>query len=57
MWSSKIFEELMDTAGGDSWTRWKSERVEAGLPIVDEPPESHLLSMPKPVVGAAAVLP
>ncbi|KAH9982046.1 hypothetical protein BGW80DRAFT_1261210 [Lactifluus volemus] len=57
MWSSKIFQELMDTAGGDSWTRWKSERVEAGLPIVDEPPESHLRSTPKPVVGAAAVLP
>ncbi|KAI9510689.1 hypothetical protein F5148DRAFT_1281640 [Russula earlei] len=33
-WSSAIFQELMDTAGGNSWTRWKSERAAAGLPVV-----------------------
>jgi small subunit ribosomal protein S25 len=47
----------MDTAGGNSWTRWKTERAEAGLPIVDDPPSSHDLTPPKPTTGAAAVLP
>ncbi|KAI0307400.1 hypothetical protein B0F90DRAFT_1806929 [Multifurca ochricompacta] len=49
-WSSRIFQELMDVAGGNSWTRWKTERREAGLPAVDGPPEKH-------ATGAAAVLP
>ena len=47
----------MDTAGGNGWTRWKTERAEAGLPVVDEPPESYVFPTPRPVVGAAAVLP
>lgn len=36
-WSSAIFTELMDTAGGSSWERWKRERAAAGLPIIDVP--------------------
>ena len=47
----------MDTAGGNSWTRWKTERAEAGLPIVDGPPRIHDSTPPKPTTGAAAVLP
>jgi len=56
-WSSKIFQEVMDSVGGNSWTRWKAERVEAGLPIVDGPIESHVSPTPRAVTGAAAVLP
>jgi len=56
-WSSAIFQELMDTAGGNSWTRWKTERAEAGLPVVDGPPENYVPPMPRPTTGAAAVLP
>ena len=47
----------MDTAGGNSWTRWTTERVEAGLPIVDGPPKGHDLTAPRPTTGAGAVLP
>jgi len=47
----------MDTSGGNSWTRWKTERVEAGLPIVDGPPEGHASTPPRHTTGAAAVLP
>ncbi|TCD63096.1 hypothetical protein EIP91_006000 [Steccherinum ochraceum] len=36
-WSSTIFEELMDVAGGNPWERWKRERRAAGLPLVDRP--------------------
>jgi len=56
-WSSAIFQELMDTAGGNSWTRWKTERAEAGLPVVDGPPENYVPPTPRPTTGAAAVLP
>ncbi|KAI0271731.1 hypothetical protein BC834DRAFT_860996 [Gloeopeniophorella convolvens] len=56
-WSSKILQELMDTAGGNSWTRWKTERADIGLPVVDEPPESFVAPTPKATTGAAAVLP
>jgi small subunit ribosomal protein S25 len=56
-WSSTIFQELMDTAGGNSWTRWKTERAEAGLPIVDGPSDDHISTPPRPTTGAAAVLP
>lgn len=56
-WSSTIFQELMDTAGGSSWTRWKTERAEAGLPVVDGPPENYVPPAPRPTTGAAAVLP
>jgi len=56
-WSSTIFQELMDTAGGNSWTRWKTERAEAGLPVVDGPPENYVPPAPRPTTGAAAVLP
>ncbi len=55
--SSRIFEELMDTAGGNSWTRWKTERAEAGLPMVDGPSEDHVSTPQRPTIGAAAVLP
>jgi small subunit ribosomal protein S25 len=56
-WSSTIFQELMDTAGGNSWTRWKAERSEAGLPVVDVPLQSPAPPPPRPATGAAAVLP
>lgn len=56
-WSSTIFQELMDTAGGNSWTRWKAERAEAGLPVVDGPPENYVPPALRPTTGAAAVLP
>ncbi|KAI0005293.1 hypothetical protein BJV74DRAFT_875277 [Russula compacta] len=56
-WSSIIFQELMDTAGGNSWTRWKAERAEARLPVVDGPPESYAPPLPRSTTGAAAVLP
>jgi small subunit ribosomal protein S25 len=56
-WSSTIFQELMDTAGGNSWTHWKTERAEAGLPIIDGPSEDHISIPPRPKTGAAAVLP
>jgi len=56
-WSSTIFQEVMDTAGGNSWTRWKAERAEAGLPVVDTPPKNHTPPPPRPTTGAAAVLP
>ena len=36
-WSSTIFQELMDLAGGSPWERWKRERAAAGLPIVEVP--------------------
>ena len=47
----------MDTAGGNSWTRWKTERAEAGLPVVDGPPENYVPPASRPTTGAAAVLP
>lgn len=71
-WSSTIFEELMDIAGGNPWERWKRERTAAGLSFVDKPePRSKLgaaskkraqtLEMAKLLhpekKGAAAVLP
>jgi small subunit ribosomal protein S25 len=56
-WSSTIFQELMDTAGGNSWTRWKTERAEAGLPVVDGPTGNYTPPSPRPKTGAAAVLP
>ena len=56
--STSIFQELMDTAGGPSWDRWKAGRVAAGLPIVSQ----AVVEIPKveperPKTGAAAVLP
>lgn len=63
-WSSNIFKELMEAAGGASWTRWKAEREASGLPIVDEPSKSRPSSPSSPFpflnsakTGAAAVLP
>ncbi|KAH9045816.1 hypothetical protein EDB84DRAFT_1413807 [Lactarius hengduanensis] len=56
-WSSRIFEEIMESAGGNSWTRWKTERIENGLPIVDGPPQDYVPPTPRPATGAAAVLP
>lgn len=65
-WSSAIFQELMDLAGGTPWQRWKKERLAAGLPVVDEPlpkprqPEplqDMFFSPDRPKKGAAAVLP
>lgn len=48
----------MDTAGGNTWTRWKTERVKAGLSIVDHgPSDDHISTRPRPTTGAAAVLP
>ena len=55
-WSSGIFEQVMDSAGGNSWTRWKIERTENGLPIVDGPPQNYTPTL-RPATGAAAVLP
>jgi len=34
-WSTTIFQELMNTAGGAPWTRWKEERQANGLPVVE----------------------
>ncbi|EPQ61398.1 hypothetical protein GLOTRDRAFT_29854 [Gloeophyllum trabeum ATCC 11539] len=34
-WSTSIFEELMNTAGGESWEEWKKERQAKGLPIIE----------------------
>ncbi|PCH33160.1 hypothetical protein WOLCODRAFT_93025 [Wolfiporia cocos MD-104 SS10] len=66
-WSSEILQELMDMAGGPSWQRWKKEREEAGLPILDPPKprepkpqsvEDLLFARPHhQKTGAAAVLP
>jgi len=70
-WSSTIFEEVMDLAGGSPWERWKRERKAAGLPVVDVPEPKVKTASPKadkPKVdysslfntgktGAAAVLP
>ncbi|KAF8266636.1 hypothetical protein EI94DRAFT_1802830 [Lactarius quietus] len=56
-WSSGIFEEVMESAGGNSWTRWKTERMENGLPAVDGPPQNYTPPTPRPETGAAAVLP
>ena len=70
-WSSAIFEELMDIAGGNPWERWKRERTAAGLLFVDKPePRSKFVAPKKQTEslemakllypekkGAAAVLP
>lgn len=56
-WSSGIFEEVMESAGGNSWARWKTERAENGLPIVDGPPQNYAPPTLRPATGAAAVLP
>ncbi|KAH9920338.1 uncharacterized protein B0H18DRAFT_957159 [Fomitopsis serialis] len=66
-WSSSIFQELMDLAGGTPWQRWKKKRTAAGLPIVDPPTpkapkppksiEDILFDPNRPKTGAAAILP
>ncbi|KAI0044059.1 hypothetical protein FA95DRAFT_1608845 [Auriscalpium vulgare] len=53
-WSSKIFQEVMETAGGATWARWKTERAAAGLPIVDEPPVRARPSLSKTSASASA---
>ncbi|KZT68837.1 hypothetical protein DAEQUDRAFT_691975 [Daedalea quercina L-15889] len=68
-WSSAIFQELMDIAGGAPWQRWKKQRTAAGLPIVDAPKpkapkpaqsssiEDIFFNPNRSKTGAAAVLP
>lgn len=57
-WSTSIFRELMDTAGGTSWERWKTDRIAAGLPILEQGVEERLPLEPiRPKTGAGAVLP
>jgi small subunit ribosomal protein S25 len=57
-WSTSILQELMDTAGGTAWERWKAERSAAGLPILGEAPvETPVLEPIRSRTGAAAVLP
>ncbi|KAI0063064.1 hypothetical protein BV25DRAFT_1802657 [Artomyces pyxidatus] len=59
-WSTNIFTELMETAGGPSWARWKAERKAAGLPLVDGSPAPTVFHPAAPdttKTGAAAVLP
>ncbi|OCH94216.1 hypothetical protein OBBRIDRAFT_789552 [Obba rivulosa] len=68
-WSTSIFEQLMELAGGTPWQRWKKERKAAGLPLVNEPtPKPKEEQKPKREVpmsqlwdtskkGAAAILP
>ncbi|TFK47918.1 hypothetical protein OE88DRAFT_1685060 [Heliocybe sulcata] len=34
-WSTSIFEELMNAAGGEPWQQWKKERLAQGLPVVE----------------------
>ncbi|KAK0503521.1 hypothetical protein EDD18DRAFT_1138175 [Armillaria luteobubalina] len=33
-WSTTIVKELMDTAGTEGWTRWKTNALASGLPII-----------------------
>lgn len=33
-WSTTIVKELMETAGTEGWTRWKTNALASGLPIV-----------------------
>ena len=70
-WSSAIFQELMDMAGGSPWQRWKKQRTAAGLPIIDPPTpkapqpkpaksasiEDILFNPNRAKTGAAAILP
>ncbi|KAI0791780.1 hypothetical protein C8Q75DRAFT_715513 [Abortiporus biennis] len=66
-WSSTIFQEVMDLAGGKNWEQWKQERTEAGLPIMDvpeaKPKEKKTATVDYAALfnsgktGAAAVLP
>lgn len=35
-WSSTILGELLDSAGGTAWQRWKTERTAKGLPIIED---------------------
>ncbi|EIN13276.1 hypothetical protein PUNSTDRAFT_128963 [Punctularia strigosozonata HHB-11173 SS5] len=41
--STKIFEELMNKAGGANWERWCADREAGGLPIVESvaPPKTN----------------
>ncbi|TFY70153.1 hypothetical protein EVG20_g2858 [Dentipellis fragilis] len=60
-WSTSIFQEVMDAAGGQAWSRWKAKRHAASLPVLDNMPESAspLAKHPSAAekTGAAAVLP
>ncbi|EMD41506.1 hypothetical protein CERSUDRAFT_101942, partial [Gelatoporia subvermispora B] len=71
-WSTSIFQELLEVAGGTPWQRWKRERKASGLPLLDEPQprpreEKDKKKAPREVTlgelfdtskkGAAAVLP
>ena len=59
-WSTAIFEELMDNAGGDRWQRHKEERLAAGeAPVIPVwKTKEFTPSAPAPgKTGAAAVLP
>jgi small subunit ribosomal protein S25 len=56
--STSIFQELMDTAGGSSWERWKAGRIFAGLPIISQAVvEIPKVELERQKTGAAAVLP
>lgn len=50
-WSSKIFEELMDIGGGANWSKWKRERLSAGLPLVEVPQSTKALPKAPTWVG------
>ncbi len=68
-WSTTIFQDVMDLAGGNNWERWKRERKAAGLPIVEYAPAKPTIEktmsdysdlftrLDRPKTGAAAVLP
>jgi small subunit ribosomal protein S25 len=47
-WSTTIVKELMETAGGESWARWKAEANASGSPLV---PGEELQKTPKDFVS------
>jgi hypothetical protein len=47
-WSTTIVKELMETAGGESWARWKAEANASGSPLV---PGEELQKTPEDFVS------
>ncbi|KAG6899336.1 hypothetical protein C0993_011124 [Termitomyces sp. T159_Od127] len=48
-WSTTILKELMEVAGGESWTKWKREAQASGRPVVPgEENENKVVKRPTP---------